>query len=246
VYHRGTGQAAGSQLIGQPLARPTVSILQMRRNLPFLLIGVWFLLNGVLALGKSISPGFIGSAWPQRVGVILGGALLSLAVLFSIVAAVRGEHRRRSAAAMALAVALQSGWTGFYVWASGMQEEIAAPFESGFTVEKLAERALNSPASRGRELAASFAFREFGARIQYTDESGNVRTFEPRTVDLEKRERNRQFQVEMANVQAVLRKQAISFRWVALASLLSFGAVFVGAAIVLGGPRRWHGWLTSR
>jgi hypothetical protein len=38
---------------------------------PFLLIGVWFLLDEVLALGKSISPGFIGSEWPQRVGVIL-------------------------------------------------------------------------------------------------------------------------------------------------------------------------------
>jgi len=218
----------------------------MRRNLPFLLIGVWFLLDGVLALGKSISPGLIGSAWPQRVGVILGGVLLSLAVLFSIVSAVRGEHRRRSAVAMAIAVALQSGWTGFYLWASAMEEEIAAPFKSGFTVEKLEERALNSPVSQGRELAASYAFREFGARIQYADESGSVRTFEPKAVDLEKRERNRQLQADMADAQAVLRRQATSFRWVALASLLSFGTVFVGAAIVLGGPRRWHGWLTSR
>jgi hypothetical protein len=218
----------------------------MRRNLPFLLIGVWFFLDGVLALGKSVSPGLIGSAWPQRVGVILGGVILSLAVLFSIVSAVRGEHRRRSAAAMAIAVALQSGWTGFYLWASAMEEEITAPFKSGSTVEKLEERALNSPVSRGRELAASYAFREFGARIQYADESGNVRTFEPKTVDLEKRERNRQLQADMAKAQAVLRRQATSFRWVALASLLSFGAVFVGAAIVLGGPRRWHGWLTSR
>jgi hypothetical protein len=218
----------------------------MRRNLPFLLIGVWFLLDGVLALGKSLSPELLGSAWPQRVGVILGGGLLALAVLFSILSAVRGEHRRRSAAAMLIAVALQSGWTGFYLWASAMEEEIAAPFKSGFTVEKLEERALNSPVSRGRELAASYAFREFGARIQYADESGNVQAFEPKAIDLEKREHNRQTQAEMANAQAVLRRQATSFRWVAWASLLSFGAVFVGTAIVLGGPRRWYGWLTNR
>jgi hypothetical protein len=219
---------------------------QMRRNLPFLLIGVWFLLDGVLALGKSISLGVIGNAWPQRVGAILGGVILSLAVLFSIVSAVRGEHRRRSAAAMAIAVALQFGWAGFHLWASAMEEEIAAPFKSGFTVERLEERALNSPVSRGRELAAGYAFREFGARIQYADESGNVRTFEPKPLDIEKRERNRKLQTDLANAQAVLRRQAVSFRWLALASLLSFGTVFVCASIVLGGPRRWHAWLTSR
>jgi hypothetical protein len=218
----------------------------MRRNLPFYLLSAWFLSRALFALGERISPGVIGSEWPHRVGVILAGVLLSLTILFAFVATVQGERRRECAAAMAAAVVLQIGTTSFYLWASTVGERIASPIESGFTVERLSERALNSPASRGRELAASYAFGEFGTRVQYADKSGNVRTFEPTSIDVEKRESSRKFQADMANLQAVLRRQATSFRWAALASLLSFGGVLVSGALVLGGPRKWHGWLTGR
>ena len=218
----------------------------MRRNLPFNLLSGWFFSQALFALGKLISPGVIGSEWPQRVGVILAGVLLSLTILFAIVAAVQGERRRECAVAMVAAVVLQIGWTSFHVWVSTVEGELAAPIKSVLTVERLAERALSSPVSRGRELAASHAFREFGARVQYADESGNVRTFEPTSVDLARRESKRQLQADMAQTQAVLRHQAMDSRWAALANLLSFGGVLVGGGILLGGPKRWHGWLTGR
>jgi hypothetical protein len=218
----------------------------MRRNLPFYLLSAWFFCRALFALGKLISPGVIGHEWPQRVGVILAGVLLSLTILFAIVSAVQGERRQECAAALAAAVALQIGSTSFYLWASTVEGELAALVNSRFTVERLAERALNSPVSRGRELAASQAFSEFGTRIPYADDSGNVRTFEPTSADLVRRESHNKLQADTADTQAVLRRLAMTSRWAALANLLAFGAVLVGGAIVLGGPKRWHGWLTSR
>ena len=175
--------------------------------------------------------------------------LISLAILLGLVSAILGEHRRRSAVAMAIAVLLQVGSTGFYLWASTAEQELSAElgasFKPSFTIEKLAERALNSPVLRGRELAASYAFREFGARIQYADESGNLRTFEPSSNDLTKRETNQRLQADMANTQAVMRRQAMSFQWAALARLISLAGVLLAGAIVLAGPKSWHGWLTG-
>jgi hypothetical protein len=218
----------------------------MKKNLPCFFIGGWFLARAIFGLGKGIAPHFLGGVWPQRVGVIVGGVLLSLAILFGIVAAIQGKCRRQNAAAAAIAVVLHVGWTGLYLRASTMDAELGIPWKSGFTVEKFTERALNSPVPRGRELAASYAFREFGERIPYSDESGNVRTFEPTSVDLAKRESNRRLQLRMADVQTVLRHQAMDSRWAAFAYLLSLAGVLIGGAIVLGGPKGWHSWLTSR
>jgi hypothetical protein len=222
----------------------------MKKNLPYLFISAWFLTSAIFGLAKAVSPNLLGGVWPERVGVVMGGVLLSLAILFGIASAMQGEHRRRNAAAIAIAVVLHIGWTGFYLFGSTTEAEVAtelgASFKSGLTLERLTERALNSPVLRGRELAASFAFREFGERVPYADESGNVRTFEPTSVDLTKRESNRQLQVRMTDTQKVLRHQARGFRWAAFAYLLSLAGVLIGGAIVLGGPRAWHRWLTRR
>ena len=238
------------QLNGKALTRPTVMTLRMSKNLPYYFIGASFFADAILALGMAIAPSTVDTEWPHRVGVVLTGVLLSVAILLGLVSAIQGEHRRHGAVAMAIAVFLQIGWTGFYVWAATAEQELsvelAASFKSGFTVDKLAERALNSPVLRGRELAASYAFREFGARIEYADASGNVRAFEPTSLDLEKHARNQQLQAGMADAQSLLRHQARSFRWAALARLLSLAGVLLAGAIVLAGPKRRHGWLTCR
>ena len=198
-----------------------MSVAGMKKKLSYIFISAWLFASG-----------FSG-----HVGALVGGALLSLAILFGMVSATLGEFRRQSAAAVAIAVVLQVGSIAFYLYMSTTEAEIAAPFRSGLTVEKLTERALNSPAFRGRELAASYAFMEFGERILYSDESGKVRTFEPTSVDLVKRERNRQLQVSMADTQTVLRQQAMGFRWAAFAYLFSLAAALIGGAIILGGAK---------
>ena len=55
-----------------------------------------------------------------------------------------------------------------------------------------------------------------------------------------------QLQLRMSDTQAVLRQSAMDHRWAAFAYLLSLAGVMISGAIVLGGPKAWHGWLTSR
>jgi len=205
----------------QGVARPTTLVARMKKKLPYLFISAWFFASG-----------FSG-----HVGALVGGVLLSLAILLGTVSAIQGESRRQSAVAVAIAVILQIGSIAFYVFVSTTEAEIAAASKSGLTIEKLAERALNSPVSRGRELAASYAFREFAERIPYSDESGKVRTFEPTSIDLVKQESNRKLQLSMADTHAVLRQKAMDFRWAAFAYLFSLAGALIGGAIVLGGAR---------
>jgi hypothetical protein len=218
----------------------------MKRNLPFYLIAAWGVLYAILVFGKEFMPQSLGSGWPQRAGVVVGGVLLSLTILLALVASIRGEYRQRNAGALAVAVVLHIGSTGLYLLASTMAAEVGRPFRSGITLEKLTERALNSPVARGRELAARYAFTEFGRRLPYADASGIVHDFEPNPVDLEKRETSLQIEHDMAGAQAVLRHLAVDFRAAALANLVSLAAVLLAGAVVLGGPKRWHGWLTGR
>ncbi len=102
-----------------------------RENLPYNLIVASFLADGLFALGKTIAPGTIGSDWPQRVGGIVAGGLLSMAILFGLVSAIQGEHRRRNGAAMAIAVILQIGWTGFFLWAATSRMTVAQARRAG-------------------------------------------------------------------------------------------------------------------
>jgi hypothetical protein len=202
----------------------------MKKKLPYLFICAWF----------------IASGFSSHVGALVGGVLLSLAILLGMVSAIQGEFRRQGAAVVAIAVVLYVGSIAYYLSMSATESGIVLPMKSGFTIERLTGWALNSPATRGRELAASYAFSEFGERIPYSDESGSVRTFEPTSIDLAKRKSNRQLQLSIADTQAVLLQQAMGYRWAAFAYLLSLAGVLIGGAIVLGGPRAWHSWLTSR
>jgi len=202
----------------------------MKKRLPYLFIGAWFFASG-----------FSG-----HVGALVGGVLLSLAILLGMVSAIQGEHRRQGAAVVVTAVLMHVGSIAYNFSMSTTESEIALPMKSSPTIEELTKRALNSPAARGREFAASHAFREFGERIPYSDESGSARTFEPSSIDLAKRESNRQLQLSMADTQAVFRQRAIDHRWAAFAYILSLAGVLIGGAVVLGGPQAWHGWLTRR
>jgi hypothetical protein len=217
----------------------------MRKNLPYYLIGARFGLDAILAVVRGLAPESLWSTYAHRIGIVLGGILLSTAFLIGMVSAILDEQRRRNAVAAALALTIHCGSIAFYLFAATTTAEIGT-WKATFTVQKLAVLALGAPVPHGRELAARVAFRELGEGLQFADETGKVRTFEPSSDDLAKRESNKKMQIEGAKAQSSLRGQAMQFRAAALAGLLSLAGVLLGGAILLGGPKRWHGWLTCR
>jgi hypothetical protein len=136
----------------------------MKNKLPYAFIGAWFSVGG----------------FSSHVAAIVGGVLLSLAILLGMISAVQGGCRRQGAAIVAIAVFLYVGSIAHYLFMAGAESEIA------------------------------------------------------------------QLLINMANAPAELPQRAIDHRWAAFAYLLSFGGIMIGGAVVLGGPKAWHSWLTSR
>jgi len=218
----------------------------MNKNLPYYLIGVRLALDGILSIGRRFAPDTLGGKIPQGVGIVLGGVLLSAAILIGMVSAVTGVYRRRNALAMIIALLMHGSAIGFYLFAATGTAEVSSLVPSTLTPEKLAVLAAGAPKAHGREMAARLAFTEFGERLRYVDDSGNLRSFEPTPADSTKREHVRQMQVDGAKTLASLRGQALIFRSAALVNFLSLVGVLLVGAVMLGGPTKWHGWLTRR
>jgi hypothetical protein len=124
----------------------------MRKNLPYYLIGAWFVLDAILAVGRRFAPASLGGTFLQRAGIVLGGVLLSTAILIGLVSAIVGVSRRSNAAAVVAALILYCIYTGFYLFAATTTAELGAPLRPAFTIDRLSVLALGGPVSRGREL----------------------------------------------------------------------------------------------
>jgi hypothetical protein len=170
----------------------------------------------------------LGTWWAQRLGVILGVALLGGALLLALWQVARGTGRGRSTWAAPLAALLFFATMAFYLWAAAAESRLArdADTSPAVPVGRLSDGALNAVREDRRLLFARWAYQWYGVVLSYRDASVATRTFEPTSKDREARDQWLHDQADARRVRETLWWQASDLAWAG-------GAYAAGMGIML-------------
>jgi hypothetical protein len=210
----------------------------IKRHLPFVLIGLWFVVFDLLTTdGKRWAPHVFGSVWFQRPGLIFSALLLTVVVLLSVKRLAAKTGGRAAVVACVVAGLLLVLQTGSLLYASAAMTDIEFDSDLGSIrrMEKLGQGALEGPNPKARRYGARLAYLYTGLTVPYVPETGNAKIFEPSAAEIAERDQRRAQDREEAQTLSLLRLEAQQIRWganayLAVAALVLFpGLCWIGA-----------------